>query len=365
MEIKKFEDLPVSTSTYMVYSNVEFNLSNIFKSIPVAKITPPLTKKKNIDKKKIITEYGSVVGIQHGIYVRGIRTSKEKKYWCTKCQLLDKSNNREKKIFTVKEYVKPLTLTEMVEGGYDKNTKKLHFVCSECKSGRDPRSIVPFLNQVTIVLSVNNRNINIMTFKNNFKLAGIKRFEDAVETIMITWENYISRLETNWKISNESNKIQFVFDRVMRNVGFKLDFAIDKRKLNSLMNKPEYREMVHLSKCESTSDTHVNIKMYTNIPNNFHYNILTYNIDDARSNPYFTKSVEKLYSKKNKNKNSYITFIVFSSAEIILTGKYDDTMKECYNFFVETTNKYKEEIKEVIIKKETNIIDSIRNIKIE
>jgi len=348
----------------MIYSNLEFNLSNVFKNIPITKIDPPLTKKKkNIDKKKITADYGSVIGVQYGIYIRGIRTSKEKKYWCTKCQKMDCSNNREKKILTVKEVLKPLTYEEMIEKGYDQNTKKIHFVCSECNNSRDPKNIVPFLNQVTIVLCINNRIINSMMFNSKFKLAGNKLFRDAVETLMIIWEEFISKHKANWKFINDTDKdVHFLYEQVMRNVDFKLGFPIDKRNLNSLMNKKEFSHNVHLSKCEPTSDTHVNIKMYTKKPENFYYNVLSY--ENANNHdPKFIKSKERLYAKEKSKSNQYITFIVFSSAEIILTGRYNDVMKEKYEFFVDIATKYKEQIEEVVVKKNMDIRDYLNNLE--
>lgn len=362
--IRPFEKLPISTATYMIYSNLEFNLSNVFKNIPITKIDPPLTKKKkNIDKKKITADYGSVIGVQYGIYIRGIRTSKEKKYWCTKCQKMDCSNNREKKILTVKEVLKPLTYEEMIEKGYDQNTKKIHFVCSECNNSRDPKNIVPFLNQVTIVLCINNRIINSMMFNSKFKLAGNKLFRDAVETLMIIWEEFISKHKANWKFINDTDKdVHFLYEQVMRNVDFKLGFPIDKRNLNSLMNKKEFSHNVHLSKCEPTSDTHVNIKMYTKKPENFYYNVLSY--ENANNHdPKFIKSKERLYAKEKSKSNQYITFIVFSSAEIILTGRYNDVMKEKYEFFVDIATKYKEQIEEVVVKKNMDIRDYLNNLE--
>ena len=90
MEIVPFENLPISTITVMVYSNVSLNQKNIFCKSPIQFIDPPLTKKKkNIDKKRIRSPYGTIVFMQFGIYFRGVRLSKKKKYWCPLCQLVD------------------------------------------------------------------------------------------------------------------------------------------------------------------------------------------------------------------------------------------------------------------------------------
>ena len=46
--------------------------------------------------------------------------------------------------------------------------------------------------------------------------------------------------------------------------------------LNRLMNCGEYRNHVYLSRYESTSDTHANIKMLAEKPDNLEYNVLVY-----------------------------------------------------------------------------------------
>jgi hypothetical protein len=140
----------------------------------------------------------------------------------------------------------------------------------------------------------------------------------------------------------------------MRNVDFRLDFPIDKRKLNQLMNCDEYKDHVHLSKCETTSDTHVNIKMFTKKPSNFKYDMLVYE-EGGVSDGTILQVEEKLYSRKKRPEAKYITFIVFSSAETILTGRYNESMKEEYEFFVEIVNKHRKEIEEVINKPKMSI----------
>ena len=98
-EIIPFEDLNTSTITMMVYSNLTFDLMKVFSHIPITHIVLPLTrKKKRIDKKKLKAPYGSVISLQYGVYIRGIRLSKEKKYCCPTCQI----EKEGKKILTVK-----------------------------------------------------------------------------------------------------------------------------------------------------------------------------------------------------------------------------------------------------------------------
>jgi hypothetical protein len=49
------------------------------------------------------------------------------------------------------------------------------------------------------------------------------------------------------------------------------------------------------------------------------------------------EEIEKIeYKKEKPEKDEYITFIVFSSSEVILSGKYTENMREMYNFFRKT-----------------------------
>ena len=342
---KPFEELPTSTSTYIAYSNIDINLNNIFKSIPIFKIDPPLTKKKkNIDKKKITAPYGSVIGIRHRSYVRGEKTGKDKDYWCLKCQ---KRNAAGKKICTVKEILKPVCYDELIKTEYDINTKKMHFLCSDCKSDGIPKEIAYFLNQVTIDIYINNRLINVMIFKNSIKFVGSKCFNDIIEALMVIWEDYIGKDKNIWKHNIDGEKdVKFRCEMVMKNLGLTLGFPLDKTKTNTLFNQEKYSNIVFLSKYESSSSTHVNLKMYTKKPEDFKYNMLVYE-NNSTQNPKFTKTEERLFAKKDLKK-PLTTFIIFSSSEIILTGRYLSVMKDKYEFFINLATKHRNQIEEIV-----------------
>jgi len=376
-KVTPFEDLLTSTATVMVYSNLNLRLLKIFGHIAITQIVPPLTKKKNlIDKKKLEAPYGAIISLQHDIFIRGIRMSKKKKYWCPTCQLVNTDRDgQESQIHTVEEELRPIKKSEAKEKNLPLDTKKIHFVCSECDREfqiKQLRKIVPFLNQVTIVLSIGNVIVNIMMFRDNFKLAGNKSYEDAIETVMILWENYISGIEEGWNfrpiknpetgITETGKDVHFLFELVMRNVDFRLGFPIDKKKLNRLMNREEYKDRVHLSQCETTSATHVNIKMHTEKPEDFEYDVLVY--EKGKNNDgYFIQMKDNRYAKKKKVGNKHITFIVFSSAEIILTGRYFKNMKEQYEFFVKTATANRNEIEEKINKPKISIREYLNSIK--
>ena len=85
--------------------------------------------------------------------------------------------------------------------------------------------------------------------------------------------------------------------------------------------------------------------MYSVKPENFKYVCLKYINED-----FETEEVSEIKNKKIKNKkNEYVTFIVFSSSEVILSGKYTDNMRELYNFFRKIISENKEKLEEKFI----------------
>lgn len=356
--IPKFEELKTSTRTVIVYFNLQLDLQKIFESIPITNITVPLTKKKkNVDKKKIIAPYGAVISLQNKNVIRGIDLRKNKKHWCPACQLVNVKEGREIKVNTVVEEIHKMDNSDIQE---------IKYFCTKCEayfSLRQLKKITNFLNQVTIVLSIGKIVLNIMMFKNNCKIAGCKDNNDAIEAISILWKNFVYPSK-GWTLLNGESEPKFVFSLVMRNVDFNLGFFIDRKELNRLMNDSKYSNIVYMSQHESTGHTNVNIKMYAKKPETFKYDCLVMkegkepNLIKIKHNPYKPGKNE---SAKKRKKPKFTTAIVFSSSEIILSGRYEENMRDSYNFFVNTTFKNKELIEEKLNAPNKNLIEHLKN----
>ncbi len=359
----------------MVYTNLIFDMKNLFCTAPITYVEPPLTKKKkNIDKKKLKAPYGSIISMlyyppkedESDIYFRGIRMSKKKSYWCPMCQLF---NEKGKKVLSVTEGECDVSvsnlgtyISETELHTYPADTKKILFQCGECKRYLklfQLCKIVPFLNQVTIVMSIGDIIINVMMFDINLKIAGNKSFDDAVETMRVLWEGYVYPNKNNWKLSESKGPrktdVHFLFESVMINVDFSLGFPIDKEKLNTFMQREEFKNRVYISKYESTSSTHVNIKMHSPKPKDFYYYVLVYEKKNISKNPYFAYTDDKWYAREKPKALKYTTLIVFSSSQTILTGRYPNNMKDNYDFFVKLCNEYKSEIMESVCRPKISI----------
>lgn len=349
--LPEFSELKTSTRTIMVYSNMTFDLKTIFENIPITHVEVPLTKKKKYaEKKKLRAPKGAIVSTQRSNFIRGIDLRKAKKHWCTECQKKEKKGNREVKVNTIVE--------ELVE--LDNDTREIRYYCTECERYyelRNLRKITSFLNQITIVISLGDINLNVMMFKDNFKMAGCKNDEDAIEAMRILWENVIRDIPNAFTFKEGETVPRFAFRLVMRNVDFKLGFYIDRKKLNSLMNDKKYSDKVFLSQCETTGHTNVNIKMYSHRPKTHMFKCMTYTSKAAPDFEY----LQDIPFKTNKPKpEKHNTFIVFGSSETILSGRYGENMKEAYEFFIDVVMSNKDMIEEKLVRPDTNLIKHLQ-----
>lgn len=351
MNVPEFKDLNTSTCTVMVYGNIEFDIENIFKKIRITPVDVPRTKKKkNVDKKSLKAPYGAIVSVQKGVYFRGVDMRKRKKYWCySTCQITKQRGKKTVKVNTVEEEIHRIPNTDIYE---------IKYFCTSCKNYyeyRQLKKIMNFLNQITIDIALEDIILNVMMFKNNFKIAGCKKKTHAIETAMILWQDYLPRIDASWSMRKEfeSETPSFIFRTVMRNVDFRLGFPIDRESLNQLMNSEEYSDRIFMSQCETTSHTNVNIKMYQKKPQGYMYKCLVFPPDEE---PYFELLKHNPYKPQKKKKSKYITFIVFSSSEIIVTGKFKESMDDAYRFFVKEILKNRELIEEKIEEPDTDLL---------
>ena len=202
-----------------------------------------------------------------------------------------------------------------------------------------------------------------MLFKNNFKIAGCKEDSDAHEATMILWEEYIRPVKDAWNIYYARDIYpKFVFCLVMRNVDFRLGFFIDRKELNRLMNERKYEEIVFMSQHESTAHTNVNIKMYAKKPDGYLHQCLAWATPEGP--PHWEEMKHNPYKPKKKKKPKHTTAIVFSSSEIILSGRYEENMKDAYEFFVRTAVENRDRIEEKLIRPTKDLKSHLSGLKV-
>jgi len=301
--IPPFSSLFVSTIATEIYTNVIFNQKNLFEAfdIPIDdSITYNIKKKtKEIDRKTVSAPRGKIWNVQLGPKQKGLILPRK---------------------------------------------KKAHF-----------------RNQIEFYISLGPRyNVNVMMFNTNFKTTGTKSPEDTREAVFYIWRDYLSKMKDGYHLRPEfinDKKYTFLFDITMRNHRSCLDFPIDQKKLNVLVNSKKYSSTISIAQIVNSS---VNIKFSSPRPIDFLFPVISFSqtdpfdfsISHQEDNPYENKKKVNEKKKKTAVKPPVTTVIIFSSARFIITGRYSNRMEEIYNFFIKEIllNQDKIEFKEVVPK---------------
>jgi hypothetical protein len=320
-----FENIKVSTKTFVAMTNFTLNIDNLFNYLP---ITPYVVvhkrrgrKKKNEpeDPNKDIPS-GSIITLEYLSNIRGVYLKKKKK----------KENTR---------------------GSY-------------------------FRNSVTVVMIIDDKKINFKVSRNGkFQMTGCKRDEHAEECVKWFWK-YIKDSKNIYKFvgedsdsdtdtdtdddsDNESEEkseiplLKAIFIPAMRNIDFGLDFFVDREQLDEYFNLcTDYHSLLETS----FGYTGVNIKIpISKSILELKLKQITYHIDkwlEPSFVPYREyldmlpeKDVEKKLTKKRYN-----TFLVFHSGKVIMSGmeatfmidvyyEFLNIIRECYDIIEERLEK--------------------------
>lgn len=318
---KEFDDIPVSTKTFIVTTNLLLNINELFNNLPVSDFTliPKKRgrKKKNDpgDPNKDIKD-GSIIMLEHQNNIRGVDLKKKKN-----------KKNKER-------------------GNY-------------------------FRNSVTIVMIINNKKINFKVSRNGkFQMTGCKYNKHAEDCVKWIWyyikdkdniysfcEN-IDNLESNYRdITNDIdtsnyNNLKAIFIPAMRNIDFSLNFCVDREKLDEYFNKnTKYHSLLETS----FGYTGVNIKIpITKNIETLKLKQLEY-IDDEWVDPVYISYGDYLSNLPEKEKNKKIkkqrfnTFLVFHSGKTIMSGIDSVFMKDVYYDFLNIIKDCSNIIKEKLV----------------
>jgi hypothetical protein len=337
-----FSDLKISTVTVMIYTNINFNTESVFVNLPIQSVDTPRSKKqKNIEKRRIVAPEGAIIGTQRGSLFRGPYLRKKKKHWCNVCRPMKFNGTKMKK---------EMTCTEVIDHVRD-DIFCINYFCSRCQkkyTATEMKKISHFLNQTTFVISTGRMPLlHVMLFKDNMKVVGCGDEKDAQDMINLFWGKYLSKNPQMWLLKPGETEPKLVFQTVMQNVDFELGFCILRHELNCLMNETRYRDVVEMSQYEALNNTNVNIKMTAIKPDNFTYTCLT-----LKKNGFVKSQLQDIPYRNPKKKavEKPVTFIVFSSSQVILSGRYLEDMERKYDFFVRSVFDHRSLIEEKICK---------------
>jgi len=286
-KIPKFDNIPVSTKTSIVMTNLTFDIDKLYELLPVTKYI--VIPKKRGRKKKVNLENpnrdisdGSIITIEYKNFLKGVRLKKKKK--------------------------------------------------SAAKKGEDY-----FRNSITIVMVLGGKNINFKISRNGkFQMTGCKKDSHAEECVKYIWE-YVKKLDGTY--IKGKGPLEALFIPAMRNIDFALGFHIDREQLDRYIHsETKYNSIFETS----IGYTGVNIKIPFDRPitqlnlKKLTWDNKTNNWGDETRIP-FTDYLDMLDEKdKNKKlaKRRYHTFLVFQSGKTIMSSLCEEFAKPVYYEFM-------------------------------
>lgn len=335
-----FDDIPVSTKTFIVMTNMILDIEKMFNSLPITDyiVIPKKRgrKKKNEpeDPNKNIPS-GSIITLEYIEQRRGVNLKKNK---------------------------------------------------SNISSKTGKKKSTYFRNSVTVVMIVDGKKINFKVSRNGkFQMTGCKYDKHAERCVLYIWnyikcikdiytmrdfESELKVVESGDKSSDKSDEdsvfedsdsetdedekeseipLTAMFIPAMRNIDFSLNFIVDREKLDEYFNvHTEYHSLLETS----FGYTGVNIKfpMIKNIKDLQLKQLKCVDKDWTKPTYVSYMSYLNLLPQKERDKKlkkeRYNTFLVFHSGKIIYSGLEASYMRETYYKFLDIILECKDEIEE-------------------
>lgn len=303
MITKRFEDIPVSTKTYIASSNTIIDIYGLYDYLNTTpyKIQEKKRGRRRKDAKPPIKQTlakGSIVTVKCEHRMKGVDLSPRKN---------NKTNSW-------------------------------------------------FRNAITIVIFI-DKFINFKVCKNGtFQFTGCKNIDHAIYCIdfiknTLRENNLFTYKEPS--IHDIDRKLVIYLIPTMRNIDFDIGFKIDRQKLyNTFSNNPDLFCLLEAS--FGYTGVNVKIPIDTDISSldiikyTCHINSDIIDIQNVKYSEYLNTLDDEAKNKKLKQK--YNTFLIFHSGKIIFSGISSEIMKNTYYTFVDQLMSSYDIIKETLIK---------------
>lgn len=294
----EFEDIPVSTNTFIAMTNLILDLKKLSEFLPITEYVV-MPKKRGRKKKSEVVEQnknipdGSIVTLKFENKMRGVELKPKK---------------------------------------------------SQAKKKKSKW----FRNSFTVVMFLDNKPINFKLCNNGMvQLTGIKFEKQAHDCIKQIWEHIKDEENNIYKFSRGSF-LEVLFIPAMRNIDFSLGFNVDREKLSRYMStQTDFHSLLETS----FGYTGVNIKIPIDVDiTQMEINKLKYKHDSwleevTTYNEYLQYLSEKDQLKKI-NKDRYNTFLVFHSGRVILSAINAKYSRDSYYYFLKIIRTCHKEIEE-------------------
>lgn len=283
MSFKPFRELKVTTTTQIAtYMNGSFNLDCIFNHIePCELVAPPVKSRFESTHYSGIVPYGTILHVKFKHQEKGLTFKKKKKQ----------------------------------------------------TSNQVPPKRSFFLNAVCFVIHL-DKMVNFKLTNRKFQITGCKTAEQAHELVKHMF-GVFQALHPNC-ILYESGPPMLVFNTVMTNIDFNLNFFVDRTNLDKLFSD----EASFISLLENSfGHAGVNIK-HASPRKDKELTSITYDAPDWTTSPvdwedYLSKCTPK--ERENEHKKMKLhTFLVFHSGRGIHSGPSYHEMEHVYNLFMQT-----------------------------
>jgi hypothetical protein len=316
--VPDFEQMKVSTKTIIAVTNMKFNLTSLYRYLPITEYYVVKKKRGRKSNKEVINPnkyvpVGSIISVQNKTNVRGV---------------ILKAKRKESKTY----FLNSVTVVMVLEGGKLVNLKISHngkLQMTGCKNDGQFITSLQYMYQ---------------HMKNAERWSGQKMF--------------------SLKDTHTGNP-KIIFKVVMKNIDFNLGFPVQRDNLDWFFKKrrevaeptaDNSGELIQsndfISLFESPVNTGVNIKIKSSQPFDLELTcveLLENGQTKISSVPHtmyysYTDEIEK---KREPKKIKFITFLIFSSGSVIMSGA-GPLMKPIYYKFMEILLSNRKEYEEVV-----------------
>lgn len=299
--ITPFNEIPISTTTIIVNTNLEIDLQELFVLLPVADLNiPPELKNKNKIKQYILDSQlplGSIISIQFQDQIRGIRMSKKSTF---------------------------------------------------------------FRNNMSIYIIIKDKVMNFkVPIRGKMQITGATQQEQANSCVKYFISHLLNTSKKVYTIVNGQSNIKLVFKTVMTDIVFNVGFEVNRQKLNDYIN---HMKAVKYSAPQVPYKSTLNTSVgYTgvNIKRPFTHedtSLFTMELIDEEKEEWkvgtttfgeYLNMLSPPDRKKEVSKERHNTFLVFYSGTTIMSGMTPYYMKKVYYDFNEMIRKARPMIEEV------------------
>jgi hypothetical protein len=293
----KFEDIKITTKTKIINTNWHIDIDKLYDNCKIKEITPSSDIKPFFGLNN-----GTIVYITHGSKNKGVKPSLKKKAGGA-------------------SFLNNLTVIMWVRGDDIVDSKFVNFKIS--RSGKfQITGCKKRMHAVNVAKSI---------WKILMSISGIME-ENIMKLSTSLWENPVAVIRTD-----------------LINIDFVVGYKIDRKKVNGFV-KTEFPHFISILEI-SHGYTGVNIKIPAKEPDDRLYRVLEW---DTPTVPKVQEGgIDDFYSlmseedvKKHRNKQRYITLLIFQSGSVIISGSFIEGVKDAYEWVKDTfkDNRFIEEV---------------------